>query len=43
MELLKTFEHGNAMLGCDGFSYEKKPEIRDFIESPELSRIIETV
>lgn len=43
MQPLKTFSKSHATIVCDSFSYEQKPEIRTFIESPEIMRIIETV
>lgn len=43
MNSLKNFRHGDVKIVCDAFSYEKKPEIRDFIGSPEVNRIREAV
>ena len=43
MEPLRTFEKGNTKIVCDAFSYEKKPEIGAFINSPDLRRIIDSV
>ena len=43
MEPLKVFHQDNAKIICDSFAYEKKPEIRTFMESPEFRHIIKTV
>lgn len=43
MQPLKTFSKNRATIVCDAFSYEQKSEIRAFIESLEIMRIIETV
>ena len=43
MEPLKIFHQDNATIICDTFAYEKRPEIRVFMESPEFRHIIQMV
>lgn len=43
MQPLKTFRKNHTAIVCDPFSYDRKPEIRTFIESEEVARIIEAV